>query len=167
MVHKVNNVEFLKIGHLLIKSFTQNFKKRYCQKRKSQWSNLKIYLPEKAPKEKFPKEISSHESFNFSELLGLQKLHFPLKDYTDGYFWLSLEGHFLRGFFPHFFIFLRSRRKYTNGKPCRNLVNENSSKIRRNTRPQKRWKNYGKRRQLQTYTKSAKFACYPIVKIHS
>ena len=106
MVHKVNNVEFLKIGHLLIKSFTQNFKKRYCQKRKSQWSNLKIYLPEKAPKEKFPKEISSHESFNFSELLGLQKLHFPLKDYTDGYFWLSLEGHFCRAFSPIFLFFL-------------------------------------------------------------
>ena len=37
-------------------------------------------------------------------------------------------------------------------KPRRNSVYENSSKVRRNTSPQERWKNYEKRKQSQTNT---------------
>ena len=82
---------FLKIYRLLTKSFTQNFKERYQKRKESQVSNLKSFLLEEAPKEKSAKDMSLNESFNFlKELSGLQKLHLPLKDYMDGYFWLSL-----------------------------------------------------------------------------
>ena len=83
---------FLKIDCLLTKSFTQNFKEKYYHKRKeSRVSNLKNCLPEEPPKEKSAKDMSLCESFDFlKELSGLQKLHLPLKDYMDGYFWLSL-----------------------------------------------------------------------------
>ena len=49
-------------------------------------------------------------------------------------------------------FFLRQRRKYTREKPRRNSVNENSSKLRRNTSPEERWNNYAKSRQSQSYT---------------
>ena len=77
--------------------------------------------------------MSLYESFDFlKELSGLQKLHLPLKDYMD--------------------FFLRSRRKCTGKKPRRNLVKENSSKVRRNASPEERWKNYAKRRHSQSFT---------------
>ena len=38
-------------------------------------------------------------------------------------------------------------------------INENPSKVKRNTSPRERWKNYAKRKQWQT--KSAKLTCYP------
>ena len=69
----------------------------------------------------------------------------------DEYFWLSLGKHFLRAFFPVSF-FLRPRRKYTGKKPRRNSVNENLSKVRRNTSLKERSKNYAKRRKSQSYT---------------
>ena len=131
------------------KGFTQNFKERYHHKRKrSQGSNPKNYLPEEALKEKLYKDKSLYQSLIFlKELLRLQKLHFPLKDCMDGYFWLS----FLQAFFPVSF-FLRLRRKHTGRKPRRNSVSEKSSKkFRRNTSPQERWKNYEKRRLSQIY----------------
>ena len=56
----------------------------------------------------------------------------------------------MRAFFPVSF-FLRPRRKYTGKKTRRNSVNENSSKVRRNTSPEECWKNYAKRRQSQSY----------------
>ena len=37
------------------------------------------------------------------ELSRLQKFYFLLKECIDGYFWLSLEEHFLQAFFPVFF----------------------------------------------------------------
>ena len=37
-------------------------------------------------------------------------------------------------------FFLRPRRKYTEKKPRRNSVNENSSKVRRNTSSEECWK---------------------------
>ena len=50
---------FLKIDCLLTKVFTQNFKERYHHKREeSQRSNLKNCLPEEAPKENSPKDMS-------------------------------------------------------------------------------------------------------------
>ena len=126
---------FLKIDRLVTKSFTQNFKERYHHKRKeNKVSNMKHFLPEEAPKEKSAKGMSLYKSFDFlKELSGLKKLHLPWKDSMDGYFWLSLRNIFLRAFF------LRSRRKYTEKKPSRNSVNENSSKVRRNTSPEQRW----------------------------
>ena len=81
---------------------------------------------------------------------------------------MSLEEHFLQAFFPVSF-FLRPRRKYIGKKKKtrRNSVNENSIKVRRNTSPHERWKNYAKLRQSQTYPKSAKLKCYPILKFQS
>ena len=139
---------FLKIDRLLIKSFTQNFKERYHHKRKeNQVSNMKNFLPEEAPKEKSAKDMSLYESFDFlKELSGLQKLHLLLKNKMDGYFWLSLGNIYLRAFF------LRPRRKYTEKKPRRNSVNENSSKVRRNTSLEEVWQNCAKRKQSQRYT---------------
>ena len=144
---------FLKIDRLLTKSFTPNFKERYRHKRKeSQVSNLKSCLPEEALKEKSAKDVSLYDSSIFlKDLSGLEKLHLPLKDYIGRYFWLSLGEQIFAGFFPVSF-FLRSKKKYTAKKHCRNSVNENSSNFRRNTIPPERWKNYAKRRQSQTYT---------------
>ena len=42
-------------------------------------------------------------------------------------------------------------RKYTE-KKSRNSVNENSSKVRKNTSLEERWQNYAKHRQSQSYT---------------
>ena len=80
--------DFLKIERLLTKGFTQNFKERYRYERKeSQVSNLKNFLPEEASKEKSTKDISLYEPFDFlKELSSLQKIRLPLKDYMDGYF---------------------------------------------------------------------------------
>ena len=136
---------FLKIDRLLTKRFTQKFKQRYNHKRKeSQGPNPKNYLPEKAPKEKSPKSMSLYESFDISEgVIGVAKIAiFPWKT-MDRYFWLSLKEHFQASVFPSVF-FLRPRRKYTKKKPRRNLVNENSSKIRRNTNLKNARKNYAK-----------------------
>ena len=74
----------------------------------------------------------------------------------------------MQAFFPVSF-FLRPRRKYIGKKKKirRNSVNENSIKVRRNTSPHERWKNYAKLRQSQTYAKSAKLKYYPILKFQS
>ena len=56
----------------------------------------------------------------------------------------------LRAIFP-VSSFLRLGRKYTTEKPHRTSVNVNSSKVRRNNSPQKRWENYAKCRKSQTY----------------
>ena len=59
---------FLKIDRLLTKRFTQNFKERCHNSRKeSQGSNRKNCLPQKAPEEKFPKDMSLLKPFDFSE----------------------------------------------------------------------------------------------------
>ena len=144
---------FLKIDRPLTKSFIQNFKERYHHKRKeSQVSNLKNFLPEEAPKEKSAKDMSLYESFDFlKELSGFQKLHLPLKDYMDGYYWLSLVEHFFAGSLPGVF-FSQAKEKIHQEKLRRNSVNENSSKVRRNTTPKECWKNYAKRRHSQIYT---------------
>ena len=92
--------------------------------------------------------VYTNHVISLKELSRLQNLHFPLKEYMDRYFWLSLDEHFLQAFFP---VFL-SKRKYTATKPHRNSVNENSSKVRGSTSPQEGWKNYAKSKQSQTYT---------------
>ena len=110
----------------------------------------KVATQKKHPRTNHPKiwVYTNHLIF-LKELSTLQNLHFPLKDYMNGYFWLSLEEHFLQAFFPVSF-FLRQKRKYTAKKPRRNTVYENSTKVRRNTSPQERWKNYGKHGQSLT-----------------
>ena len=112
----------------------------------------KIASQKKHPRKNLRIWVYTNHMIFLKELSRLQKLHFPVKGYTEGYFWLSLEEHLLQASFPVFF----SRRKYTAKNPHRNSVNENSSKVRRNTSPQERWKNYAKRRQWQTYTKIGK-----------
>ena len=135
---------FLKIDRLLIKSFTQNFKKRYNYKKKQVKDQIrKIVSQKKYPSKNITKAyVYTNYSIYLKELSGLLNCIFPWKT-MDGYFWLSLGEQFLAVFFSSVF-FLRPRRKYTRKKPGRNLVNENSSKIRRNTSLQERWKNYGR-----------------------
>ena len=48
--------------------------------------------------------INTNHVIFLKELSRLQKLHFLLKKYMDGYFWLSLEEHFFAGFFPGLFF---------------------------------------------------------------
>ena len=62
---------------------------------------MKRFHPEEVPKEKCAKDMRLYKSF---ELLGLHKLHLPLKDYMEEYFWLRLRGHFSAGFFPGVFF---------------------------------------------------------------
>ena len=142
---------FLKIDRLLTKNFTQNFKERYHHKRKeSQVSIWKAVSQKKHPKKNLPKTWAyTNHSIFLKDLLGLEKLHLPLKDYMDGYFWLSLREHIFAGFLTA--VILRPMKKYT-AKKTRNSVNENSSNVRRNTSPQERWKNHAKRRQALTCT---------------
>ena len=91
----------------------------------------------------------------------MQKLHFPLKEYMDGYFCLSLEEHFLQPFFLSFIavFFLGQGENTPRKKTRRNSVNENSLKsgeipIRKNVG--KIMENVGSRRRTP---KSAKLAC--------
>ena len=129
------------------KGFTQNFKERYHHKREgSQGSNPKNYLPEEGLKEKLYKDKSLYQSLIFlKELLRLQKLHFPLKDCMDGYFWLSLDKVFCR-LFSRCLFFLGQGENTPGENPA-----ETPRKFRRNTGLQERWKNYEKRRQSQIY----------------
>ena len=57
--------------------------------------------------------LSNHVIF-LKELCRLQKLYFLLKEYMDGYFWLSLEEYFLQAFFPIFFS--SAKEKIHRGK---------------------------------------------------
>ena len=123
-------------------------------------------------------------SFDFSELLGLQKLHFPLKPYMEECFWLSLAEDFFilfiylfiylficfylfwRTFFPRSF-FLRPRRKYTKKNPAESY----SMKIQVKSGETPVRKNAGKIIQnvdcRRLTLKSTKLTCCPILKIQS
>ena len=93
------------IDRLFIKSFTQNFKKRYHYKRKeSQGSNPKNCLLEKAPEEKSHKDMSLCESFDFSEgVFRVAKIAFSLER-LYGRIFLTLGEHYFQGFFPSVFF---------------------------------------------------------------
>ena len=141
----------LKIYHLLTKGFTQNFKEKYHHKRKeNQVSNLKNLL---CQMHKFIRII------RFSEgVIRLAKIASSLKRliWTDIFDWVW-GNIFLRAFFPMSF-FPRPGRKYTRKKPRRNSVNENSSKVRRNT----------SLKECPKFTpKLAKLSWYPILKTQS
>ena len=145
MVHKVNDVKWIVC---LPKILVKISKKEIIIKEKKVKDQIrKIASQEKHPRKNLRKIwVYKNNLIFLKELSRLQKLHFPLK---DGYFWPSLEKQFSQAFFPVSF-FLRPRKKYIGKKRRRNSVN--SSKVRRNTSPQERWKNYAKRRKSQTYT---------------
>ena len=88
----------------------------------------------------FPKELSR-----------LKKIAFSLERVYGRIFLTEFRGTFFAGFFPGLFFFGQGENT-PRKNPRRNSVNENSSKVRRNTSPQERWKIYTKRRQSQTYT---------------
>ena len=97
-----------------------------------------------------------YESCDFSEgIIEVAKIVFSLERVYGRIFLTEFGGTFFAGSFPGLF-FLGQGENTPWKKPRRNSVNENSSKIRRNTSPQERWKNYAKRRQWQTYTKIGK-----------
>ena len=87
----------------------------------------------------FPKELSR-----------LKKIAFSLERVYGRIFLTEFRGTFFAGFFPGLFCFGQGENT-PRKNPRRNSVNENSSKVRRNTSPQERWKKYVKRRQSQTY----------------
>ena len=104
--------------------------------------------------------------FFWSSYRNCKNYTFPWKPIlTDIFYWVW-RNIFCKLFSRSFF--LRPRRKYIGKKKKirRNSVNENSIKVRRNTSPHERWKNYAKLRQSQTYAKSAKMK-YPILKFQS
>ena len=79
---------------------------------------------EEAPKEQSAKDMSLYKSLDFlKELSTLQKLHLVLKDFMDGYFWLSLGKHFFAGFFPGVFFSQVKEKIHLEKTP----QNENSS----------------------------------------
>ena len=93
-----------------------------------------------------------NESCDFSEgVIEVVKIAFSLERVYGRIFQTEFGGIFFSGFFPGSF-FLGQGENTPRKKPRRNSFNGNSSKARRNTIPQERWKNYAKRRQLQTYT---------------
>ena len=124
--------------------FYSNFQRKISSQKKGKSRIKSEKLPPSLPRI----WVYTNHVISLKELSRLQNLHFPLKEYMDRYFWLSLDEHFLQAFFS---VFL-SKRKYTATKPHRNSVNENSSKVRRSTSPQEGWKNYAKSKQSQTYT---------------
>ena len=132
--------------------FTQIFKERHHKRKESQGSNPKNCLPEEAPCGKPPKDTSLYESFDFSEgVIEVSKnCIFSWKSiWTDISDWVW-RNIFCRPFSQSFFF--GQGENTPRKKPRRNSVNENSSRVRRNTSLQERWKNYSKRRQSQTYT---------------
>ena len=137
---------FLKIDLLLNKSFTQNFKRKILKERKVKDQIRKIVSQKKHPRT----WIYTNHSIFLKEVSGLLKLYFPLKDLImEGYFWLSLGNIFCGFLVVSFFL----RGVFCSPeKNSEKLINENLSKVRWNTSPQKRWKNEAKRRQSQTYT---------------
>ena len=92
--------------------------------------------------------MSSYESFD----IGVARIAFSLERLYYGRIFLTeLGGTFLPAFFLVPF-FLGEGENCIGKKTRRNSVNENSSKVRRNTNLQDRWKNEAKRRESQTYT---------------
>ena len=74
--------------------------------------------------------MSLYESFDFfGGGIGVAKIAFSLERLSYGQIFLTKFGGTF--FFPVSF-FLRSGRKLHRKKTCRNSVNENSSKVRRN-----------------------------------
>ena len=88
--------------------------------------------------------MSLYESFDFSKgVIEVTKIDFSLEGLHWRIFLTVFGGTFFAGFYPGVF-FLRPKTKCTGKKPRKNSVTENSSKVRRNTSPQERWKNYAK-----------------------
>ena len=96
--------------------------------------------------------MSLYESCHFSEeVIEVAKIAFPLERVYGPIFLTEFGGTYFAGFFAGIF-FLGQGENTLQKRPRRNSANENSSKVRRNTSPQERWKIYTKRRQSQTYT---------------
>ena len=89
--------------------------------------------------------MSLYESFDFYEVITeAANIAFSLE---------RVYGRtFLTEFFPGVFFFSGQGENTPVKIPRRNSVKGSSSKVRRNTSPQRRWKNYAKHRQSQTYT---------------
>ena len=76
--------------------------------------------------------MSLYESFNFSEgVMQVAKIAFFFERLYGRIFLTESGGTSFAGFFPDVFF-----PKYTGKKSRRNSVNDNSSKVRRNTSPQ-------------------------------
>ena len=150
MVRKVNDVKQIVYLPKVLRKLSK--KDSIIKEREVTGQIWKIASQKKHPRNNLPKiwVYTNHVTF-LKELSRLQKLYFLLKEYMDGYFWLSLEKHFLQAFFPVFFPLLKEKI-HREKNPRRNSVNENSRKFRRNTSLQEHWKNYAKCRQSQTYT---------------
>ena len=100
--------------------------------------------------------MSLYESRNFSEGVNeVAKIVFSLERVYGQIFLTKFGGTFCAGFFPGISFFGQGENT-SRKKPRINSINENSSKVRRNTILQERCKNYAKRRLLQTYTSIGK-----------
>ena len=103
--------------------------------------------------------MSLYESFDFSEgVIEVTKIAFSLETLYGRILLTAFGGTFFPGFFPGVF-FLRPRRKCTGKKSRKNSVNENSSKVRKNTSPQERWKIMQNVGSSRLTPKSAKLTC--------
>ena len=92
----------------------------------------------------------SHLIF-LKELSRFLKIAFSLERVYGRIFLTEFGGTFFAGLFPGLFS-LAKEKIHREKNPAETQVNENSSKVRRNTSLQERWKSYAKRRQSQTYT---------------
>ena len=96
--------------------------------------------------------MSLYESCDFPEgVIKITKIEFSLERVHGRIFLTQFEAIFFAGIFPSLFFFGQGENT-PRKKPRRNSVNENSSKVRRNTSLQEHWKNYAKCRQSQIYT---------------
>ena len=92
--------------------FYSNFQRKISSQKKGKSRIKSEKLPPSLPRI----WVYTNHVISLKELSRLQNLHFPLKEYMDRYFWLSLDEHSLQAFFPVFF----SKREYTAKKPSRN-----------------------------------------------
>ena len=100
--------------------------------------------------------MSLYESCDFSEGVIEVKKNCIFLERVYGRIFLTEFGEiFFADFFPGLFFFGHGENT-PRKKPRRNSVSETSSKFRRNTSPQERWKNYAIGRLTP---KSAKLTC--------
>ena len=78
--------------------------------------------------------MSLYESCDFSEgVIEVAKIEFSLEGVYGPIFLTEFGGKLFASFFPSLFFFSQGENAPPEKKPRRNSVNENSSKVRRNT----------------------------------
>ena len=141
--------------------FYSNFWKKdiIIKERKVKGQIRKIASQKKYPRENLPKVwvYTNHVIF-LKKFSRLQKFYFLVKEYMDGYIWLSLKEHFLQAFLPIFFSSGKEKiqREKNSAETQSMKIQEKSGEIPACKNVGKIMQNVGSRRLKP---KSAKLTC--------